>query len=655
MALDKMDIAGSIFNGWWKADKTDSAQKLITRSNELQNKQKLIKEMKKDNYDEQITKYKADKKVIDGLNSVAADVKAGKYANDFQLGEAILRAKHGDNFADFKTSSLGAESDPTNYNAIAINEAKAFGNYKDSDLFKNFKERSVIEANYISEIAKIEEETKNAIDAAAGDSKTVNAIIGLKNRLIGNIKNDAKNVNTIEEANNVTEKNTLEKIQSDITKDKDKDTDTETETAEIKTTSADVDLSKALESVKAAEFSEFIPKSFKDAAKEPIKKLNDLDYSSNQYTEKFADTVISLIPNAKRNDFFEETGTEGKYKIKEGLVGFNLALQDLLTNSAGEINNSVLYNITNKDKSKINAFTNANKRLQLAANYVDNYGKFYVAGKVFGDGGIDLGNIIEKQTNVFVMPGQDVIDMNSNTLKGYGVQILDGRITVDSERIKNFTRFTNETEDKVFNTRNFVGEVYLKYVIDEAKKMGGNLESNMAAIQRQINNGNEEYVNGARDKIAAALGIQKEVASKENKEGISLDEGDSLSGGDVSLPEGKIKVQHKDGDTKIVDDTEANRNLIDGENFILIDENKKIKQDEKIIDESKTDTTTQFLKSEAIKKERIRPGGDAGQGEFQSLSEIKAILQRPMSGKEIKETYAIAFPVNDKTIYRPSR
>ena len=34
-----------------------------------------------------------------------------------------------------------------------------------------------------------------------------------------------------------------------------------------------------------------------------------------------------------------------------------------------------------------------------------------------------------------------------------------------------------QTKDKVFNTRNFVGEVYLKYVIDEAKKMGGNLES----------------------------------------------------------------------------------------------------------------------------------------------------------------------------------
>ena len=93
---------------------------------------------------------------------------------------------------------------------------------------------------------------------------------------------------------------------------------------------------------------------------------------------------------------------------------------------------------------------------------------------MFGEKGLNIANVIKKQTNVFVMPGQDVVDMNNNTLKGYGVQILDGRTTVDAERIKNFTRFTNETEDKVFNTRNFVGEVYLKYVIDEATKMGGN-------------------------------------------------------------------------------------------------------------------------------------------------------------------------------------
>tara|TARA_R100000084_G_scaffold9451_1_gene3276 strand:+ start:168 stop:2126 length:1959 start_codon:yes stop_codon:yes gene_type:complete len=652
MALDKIDIAGSIFNGWWKADKADSAQKLITRSNELQNKQKIIQQMKTNDYNKEIAKYDADKKVIDSLNAVAADVKLGKYdgSNQYQLGEAILRAKHGENFDKFKTSSLGAEGDPTNYNALALSEAAAFSNYKDSELFKNFKEKSVIDANYLAEIAKIEEETKNAIDAAAGDSKTVNAIINFKNKLIGNLKPDSKNVDVIEEVNTVSgsnEKDTLKKIESNIKTNKDTEVEA-SEVAEVKTESADVDLSKALESVKPTVFSEFIPKSFKDATVTPIKDLNNLDYSTNKYTEKFADAVIALIPNAKRNDFFKEND-DGSYAIKEGLVGFNIALQDLLTNSAGEIDDSVLYSLTDKNKSRITAFTNANKRLQLASNYVDNYGKFFVDGKVFGDGGLNLSNIISKQTNVFVMPGQDVIDMNNNNLKGYNVTILNSTSKVDAERIKNFTRFTNETEDRVFNTRNFVGEVYLKYVIDEATKMGGNLESNMAAIQRQINNGNEEYVNGARDRIAAALGIETNKPVAENKTGSAVDESDK------PLPSGKIKIQHKDGETKIVDDTPGNRELIDGENFTLLEENKIIKQDEKIIDSSQDNTTTQFLKSEAIKEEKIRPGGDAGQGEFQSLSEVRAILPKPMSGKELKKRYAIGFSVNDFTIYRPSK
>ena len=652
MALDKIDVAGSIFNGWWKADKADSAQKLITRSNQLQNKQKIIQQMKTNDYNKEIAKYDADKKVIDSLNSVAADVKSGKYDgnNQYQLGEAILRAKHGENFDKFKTSSLGVEGDPTNYNALALSEAAAFSNYKDSELFKNFKEKSVIDANYLSEIAKIEEETKNAIDAAAGDSKTVNAIINFKNKLIGNLKPDSKNVDVIEEVNTVSgnnEKDTLKKIESNIKTNKDTEVEA-SEVAEVKTESADVDLSKALESVKPTVFSEFIPKSFKDATETPIKDLNNLDYSSNKYTEKFADAVIALIPDAKRNDFFKEND-DGSYAIKEGLVGFNIALQDLLTNSAGEIDDSVLYSLTDKNKSRITAFTNANKRLQLASNYVDNYGKFFVDGKVFGDGGLNLSNIISKQTNVFVMPGQDVIDMNNNNLKGYNVTILNTAKKFDAEKIKNFTRFTNETKDRVFNSRNFVGEVYLKYVIDEATKMGGNLESNMAAIQRQINNGNEEYVNGARDRIAAALGIETNKPVDENKTGRAVDESDK------PLPSDKIKIKHNEtGKVQIIDDTKENRDKID-ENYSIVEENKIIKQDDKIIDSSQDNTTTQFLKSEAIKEEKIRPGGDAGQGEFQSLSEVTAILPKAMSGKELKKRYAIGFSVNDFTIYRPSK
>ena len=38
MALDKSDVIGSIFSGWWEADKADSAQRLKIRNEELANK-----------------------------------------------------------------------------------------------------------------------------------------------------------------------------------------------------------------------------------------------------------------------------------------------------------------------------------------------------------------------------------------------------------------------------------------------------------------------------------------------------------------------------------------------------------------------------------------------------------------------------------------
>ena len=75
MALDKSDVIGSIFSGWWEADKADTAQRLKIRNEELANKQNTIKQIKTNNYNDDIAKYKKEKVVIDGLNSVAANKK----------------------------------------------------------------------------------------------------------------------------------------------------------------------------------------------------------------------------------------------------------------------------------------------------------------------------------------------------------------------------------------------------------------------------------------------------------------------------------------------------------------------------------------------------------------------------------------------------
>jgi hypothetical protein len=38
---------------------------------------------------------------------------------------------------------------------------------------------------------------------------------------------------------------------------------------------------------------------------------------------------------------------------------------------------------------------------------------------------------------------------------------------------------------------------------------------------------------------------------------------------------------------------------------------------------------------------------------FENINEIQQVLKFPMTGKEIKETFDINFPVNEKTTFRP--
>ena len=43
MALDKSDVLGSIFSGWWEADKADTAQRLKIRNEELANNSNFLR------------------------------------------------------------------------------------------------------------------------------------------------------------------------------------------------------------------------------------------------------------------------------------------------------------------------------------------------------------------------------------------------------------------------------------------------------------------------------------------------------------------------------------------------------------------------------------------------------------------------------------
>ena len=150
--------------GVLEADKKNTKENLLIRGKELDAKRNAVLEMKKSKYNDEIETYKKDKVKIDGLNAVQADWDKGKYkitkdgktgTDTKALGYDFLVAKHGIEWVQKqKTHLLGAESDPTAWNAY-LNSTGRNLNIKGDKLFTDFKERSVIDSNYLeSEINK---------------------------------------------------------------------------------------------------------------------------------------------------------------------------------------------------------------------------------------------------------------------------------------------------------------------------------------------------------------------------------------------------------------------------------------------------------------------------------------------------------------------
>lgn len=655
MALDKSDVLGSIFSGWWEADKADTAQRLKIRNEELANKQNTIKQIKTNNYNDDIAKYKKDKVVIDGLNSVAAN--KSMYTTDMQLGEAVLMAKHGDNFDKFKKSMTGADGDLTRFYTLAKNEGINFNEtgVDGTQVKKDFKDKSVIESEYLAEISKIEAETKAALEEAAGDSKTVNAILKLKDRLIGNLKPDSSKVDTIDSVNNTmstkdglpkNEKEVLTNVQENISTSKSSTDDT--------TSSTEVDALKAVEvSEKTGTIPLFIPDTWKTNFNEKMKDAQKLDFSSKEYTKKISDTVLILVPNSQTEDYFNLDTDNKIISAKTPIVNADNTIQSLMTNSLKDVNQTDLFKQTGKDVNKINF--SANERFDLARNHVEDYGTWYADGKVLGKDG-DFKNLFEKESVALLVPANSIININNGTLKGYS---------------ESFGTIPKEL-------RKGVGSIYQSFIVNKAnerqKVEGGTLEDNINFLQRQIetdNNGNETLTQEARAVIANALltakksggelyypEINKKVSESKNKS-----ESKTSSTADMKQEElgsgadkedfgsvRKITIKDKEtGQDTIVPLTTKNKAWLT-ENYPEV--NLAVDQDTMTGDAKTAETIANETVKEKIKPEDL---GIKNQPVFETLESIKAILPNKMTGQEIMDKYEIGFKINKFTEYSPSK
>jgi hypothetical protein len=78
-----------------------------------------------------------------------------------------------------------------------------------------------------------------------------------------------------------------------------------------------------------------------------------------------------------------------------------------------------------------------------------------------------------------------------------------------------------------------------------------------------------------------------------------------------------------------------------------------VKQDTTTGDGNIIEQTSSKNKVKKITPQNV--GIDTGINFFTKLSDIKKILPNDMTGKEIKEKYNIDFPINDFTIYKPTK
>ena len=78
-------------------------------------------------------------------------------------------------------------------------------------------------------------------------------------------------------------------------------------------------------------FLEFIPKSLGKKQNEKQKiAANNLDYSSKEYGKKISDTVLTLIPNAETENYFELDKDQKITKAKTPIINADVTIQDLL-------------------------------------------------------------------------------------------------------------------------------------------------------------------------------------------------------------------------------------------------------------------------------------------------------------------------------------
>ena len=440
---------------------------------------------------------------------------------------------------------------------------------------------------------------KQDVDAITADYKTqlenAKGDSKLINAIIG--KRDKKIADTIQE--NENSKNGVVKAK-EIAVETDTDSKPTFEFGEVK----EVDF--------------VVPKKFKDKV-EPLRiKLND-------NTEIKKENVNINLTFFSENDIavpkqFLSKDTDGNTTGLKGPGNTFVNQTNSLANQAVKtLTNESLYASTGGDSSLISNDFNPNKINGMVSDRLANYS---VVSSDKKDG------FFSDRNNIVAIVPFSIVD-NNNTLGGY--------------------QFVNKGQTKA------VGEAYLQALknIDATNNPEGSIERSQKYLNDfqnkllRTNPGEQtKEVQAVQNEMLRILTEKGIIKSTPNKENVNKTSSNINTGQDQKTMQVEIN-----GKTVTMIDNEESRNMLaediqKGENIKIIN---NVKQEEKVIDSATTETVT------TPTKKTPSDFGQINQPVFETLESILKVIDMPMTGEEIKNTFDISpgLKINSKTVFRP--
>ncbi len=458
--------------------------------------------------------------------------------------------------------------------------------------FKTSTTREALDSKLKADVDAITADYKTQLENARGDSKLVKAILG---------KRDKEIADTIQ---------------------KNEDGKTGVVVAKEIAVETDTDTKPTFKFGEVKEVGLFVPKAFKDEASKLRIKLND-------NTEINKENVNVALTWFAENDIdvpkqFLDKDTDGNTTGLKGSGNTFINQTNSLANQAVKtFSNEKLSVLTNKDKSLISNEFNPNTINGMVSERLASYSTVSTEKKGVFFGGRD---------NIVAIVPFSIVDSN-NVLGNY--------------------QFTNKAQTKA------VGEAYLQALknIDATNNPDGSIESSekyMNDLQNKLLKINPDQETKesktVKDEVIRILTAKNIIQTTENT--TDAPTGDNLTS-DISAVS-QIKLTTKDGQTRIVDDTPDNRKLATDRNMTIEPVNVKkpqteIKQEEKLIDSAMTETATTPIKKTPA------DFGQINQPVFETLESILKVIDMPMTGEEIKNTFDISpgLKINSKTTFRP--